>query len=476
MCYPFHQKGVTYVMIEIVYEKEKQKPEGNEAFFRIPNNIRQIGEVGSSQKIYIEDYAYTYLCRISSENSHRGIAAILLGQANWKEGISYLFVKSAVALPDMEVSQEHLEFTQEIWNHVYEKNKEYFPDQEVVGWYLSIPGCSMELHEIICKTHLNHFGGSDKILFVMEPLEKEEAFYRYEEGQMSRQTGFYVYYEKNEPMHSFLIAQNQRQEKKSEEVDDSAVHSFRKKVEKNKKEEKQKGGFPLFKTAGVCAAVAVLAVGVLYLNDYNKLKNTQEAIAEIDKNRQSGDENEIYPVNGKVSENPEQSGNESEQESSGQQDTEGQKNPAGNEEEISGTSEGKSEDNEETSAGNVDGQVSSENTDSGNTDAAAPNKNSQDSSGQNTGSEDGEDQGQTDNPEDGLEGGNTNTENQTGSGEDSEESQAEGHVSYTIQQGDTITKISIKNYGSTAKVREICELNHLSVNDLIYPGQKILLP
>ena len=56
-------------MIEIVYEKEKQKPEGNEGFFRIPNNIRQIGEVNETQKIYIEDYAYTYLCRISSGNS-----------------------------------------------------------------------------------------------------------------------------------------------------------------------------------------------------------------------------------------------------------------------------------------------------------------------------------------------------------------------------------------------------------------------
>ncbi|MFQ7552138.1 MAG: hypothetical protein ACLRMZ_19785 [Blautia marasmi] len=50
-------------MIEIVYEKEKQKPEGNEGFFHIPNNIRQIGEVNETQKIYIEDYAYTYLCR-----------------------------------------------------------------------------------------------------------------------------------------------------------------------------------------------------------------------------------------------------------------------------------------------------------------------------------------------------------------------------------------------------------------------------
>ena len=112
-------------MIEIVYEKEKQKPDGNEGYFRIPNNIRQIGEITGTQKIYIEDYAYTYLSRIATENSHKGIAAILMGQSNWKDGNSYLFVKSAVALENMEVSEEHLTFTQEIWNHVYEKNKEY---------------------------------------------------------------------------------------------------------------------------------------------------------------------------------------------------------------------------------------------------------------------------------------------------------------------------------------------------------------
>ena len=380
-------------MIEIVYEKEKQKSEGNESFFRIPNNIRQIGEVGGTQKIYIEDYAYTYLCRISSENLSKGIGAVLLGQANWKEGISYLFVKSAVSLPDMEVSEEHLEFTQEIWNHVYEKNKEYFPDQEIVGWFFSILGCSMELHQIICQTHLDHFGGSDKILFVMEPLEKEEAFYRYEEGKMSRQTGFYVYYEKNEPMHNFLIAQNEKLEKKTEEVDDSAVHNFRKKVEKNISQDRSKPGFPVMKTAAICAAVAVLAVGVLYLNDYQKMQSAREVIAGIDQEKQETTPEETVPVNGSVS--------------------------------------GEDAEEEEKDAGE-------ENT---------------------------EDAGEN-------EGADMQNEND----QESAQADTEVHPSYTIQQGDTITKISIKTYGNTKKVREICELNNISVNDLIYPGQKILLP
>lgn len=375
-------------MIEIVYEKEKQKPDGNEGYFRIPNNIRQIGEVSGTQKIYIEDYAYTYLCRIATENSHKGMAAILMGQSNWKDGNSYLFVKSAVALEEMEVSEEHLAFTQEIWNHVYEKNKEYFPEQEVVGWFLSIPGCSMELHEVICQTHLNHFGGNGKILLVREPLEKEEAFYRYEDGKMSRQTGFYVYYEKNEPMRSFLISQNAKQEKKTEDVDDSAVHTFRKKVEmKSETEEKQK--FPVFKTVGVCAMAAALAVGVLYVNDYKKAKNNKMTVASVEE--ETEEPVKVTPVNGSPEENI------------------------------------KIEEKEE-----VKEEIPKE-----------------DISGEDLPKEEAK---------------------------NSQPTNALAQASYIIQQGDTLTKISIKNYGNAKRVKEICELNQIQENDLIYPGQTILLP
>lgn len=379
-------------MIEIVYEKEKQKPEGNEGFFRIPNNIRQIGEVGGTQKIYIEDYAYTYLCRISSENSGKGIAAILLGQANWRDGISYLFVKSAVILADMEVNEEHLVFTQEIWNYVYEKNKEYFQEQEVVGWFLSIPGCSMEINQIICQTHLNHFGGNDKVLFVMEPLEKEEAFYRYEDGNMTRQTGFYVYYEKNESMRNYLVSQNEKSEKKSEEVNDEAVHTFRKKIEKKTEQEKKKAGFPLFKTASVCAAAAVLAVGVLYLNDYKKLKGTQEVLAGLEDTREEKDKEAVTPVNAPSSEK-----NQKEEEQSTEKET---------------------------------------------------------------GIED-------------LQQQEVQTQNEP---EKEEAADTPVHQSYTIQPGDTMTRISVKNYGTIKKIKEICELNNMSETDTIYPGQIILLP
>ena len=442
-------------MIEIVYEKEKQKPEGNEGFFRIPNNIRQIGEVNETQKIYIEDYAYTYLCRISSGNSSKGKAAILLGQANWKDGISYLFVKSAVVLPDMEITEEHLSFTREIWNHVYEKNKEYFPDQEIVGWYLSIPGCSMELHEVICRTHLDHFGGNDKVLMVMEPIEKEEAFYRYEDGELSRQPGFYIYYEKNEPMQNFLVAQNDKAETKSEQVSDQAVKTFRKKVETKSEGKKQTKNTSVFRTASVCMMVAVLAVGVLYLNDYHKLKKTETVISKLDDKNSGKELVETKPVNGLVSEN---------RKKDSQDAADG---------EAAGT------DTEETDAG-TDGAAtsgSSDGTSDGQKDTDGKKDDAKDPDADDGASEKETDSGKDASGTDAEEDSKSSSAGAKDSNDgDSSQTAGSTHQSYTIHEGDTITSISMRYYGNSSKIKEICALNGLSPEDFIFPGQKILLP
>lgn len=425
VCYSFAQRGER-VMIEVIYEKEKEKAEGNQAFFRIPNNIRQIGEIQGNQKIYIEDYAYTYLCRIASEDSAKGRAAILLGQANWKDGKTYLFIKSAVALHDIEVSEEHFAFTKDVWKQIYEENKKFFPNQEIVGWFLSLPGCSMELHEGICKTHFNHFGGNEKVLMVMEPLEKEEAFYRYEEGKLTRQEGFYVYYEKNEPMQNFLIEQNKYAKERSEKVADEAVKTFRKKVEEKTKGKKRDKIAPLFRMASASAAAAMLIAGVLYLNQYEKLKKTNSI---ADKAKIEKKKSETVVAN---------SSNDAETiEKSEASDTENLK--------------------EETQ-----------------TETKPETELTTDESKQINAGAEGEKQSETSKQE--QQAGNTNPEN-SGSTSTAKTTGSDSlHETYTVREGDTITSISRAYYGTTSKIKEICELNGISAEEFIFPGQKILLP
>ena len=124
-------------MIEVIYKEDKSKAQGNEQFFHIPKNIRQIGLISEEHKIYIEDYAYTFLGRIASERPMKGKLAVLLGQSNWSEGTSYIFVRCALQVQE-EVSPEHISFTDEIWLKINEQIEEFFQGQEIVPHLLGV--------------------------------------------------------------------------------------------------------------------------------------------------------------------------------------------------------------------------------------------------------------------------------------------------------------------------------------------------
>ena len=44
---------------------------------------------------------------------------------------------------------------------------------------------------------------------LMEPQEREDAFFRYENNEMVRLGGYYLYYEKNPGMQTYMIDKNE---------------------------------------------------------------------------------------------------------------------------------------------------------------------------------------------------------------------------------------------------------------------------
>lgn len=77
------------------------------------------------------------------------------------------------------------------------------------------------------KVHMKHFGG-EKVLMLMEPQEREDAFFRYENNEMVRLGGYYLYYEKI-GMQTYMIDKNEElQPEPQEKYEDQAVKDFRK--------------------------------------------------------------------------------------------------------------------------------------------------------------------------------------------------------------------------------------------------------
>ena len=88
-------------MIEVIYKDEKQESKGNEEVFELPRNIRQIGLGNGDYRIYMEDYVYTFLGKLTQseeDDKEKSRFAVLTGKLGRNDGIVYVFVKGAITV------------------------------------------------------------------------------------------------------------------------------------------------------------------------------------------------------------------------------------------------------------------------------------------------------------------------------------------------------------------------------------------
>lgn len=245
---------------------------------QLPKNIRQIGNVQGSVRIYMEDYVYTYLHGSGRSGwAHRG--SIFVG-TRWQEnGQKYLFVSGLVHIPDEYFKDGMPEFSDMMWGGVYQDIKCYYDQVEILGWGMDVAGDCAKLTGNLEQVHRKAFQGQEKFAFLLDSLEKEEAFYIYEKNMLRRRDGYYVYYEKNPQMRDYMM-QGREEEAPQPEVDPqrAVVTSYREITSKNSR----KGGkvFQTFVYASCLALlVAVTAMGVNMMSSAGKIERLEEAVS-----------------------------------------------------------------------------------------------------------------------------------------------------------------------------------------------------
>ena len=50
---------------------------------------------------------------------------------------------------------------------------------------------------------------------LMDPGEREDAFFRYDGGMMAKLSGYYIYYEKNSQMQTYMIERSRERGRRS---------------------------------------------------------------------------------------------------------------------------------------------------------------------------------------------------------------------------------------------------------------------
>ncbi len=177
-------------MIEIIREEDY----GTTKEKVLPKEIKQIGKPDIGDRIYVEDRVYRYLHPYDGQWEKS--AYILLGRFENYTGRQCTFIESAIRLEEMDFDGELPQWNDNTWGYIYKKLKKDHDNMVIVGWAMDVKGYLPNLTARLEKLHQNHFGGEHQVLFLMDTLEREEAFYSSRNNRLYRRDGFYIYYGK----------------------------------------------------------------------------------------------------------------------------------------------------------------------------------------------------------------------------------------------------------------------------------------
>ena len=289
-------------MIEIICNEEnsdKSKQVTRGAAIRRPKNIKQIGEVSSDKKIYIEDYAFTYINSIAYNNPSDSQAGVLLDENQTDGDEKCVFIKGIIkAKLGTEVEEKGVYFNESVWNGIYSDVEKYFPDLAVVGWFAAIPEVTPERMMKLKKIHLDNFAGTMKTFYLIDTVEKEENFYLYENGELKKQKGYVCFYERNYEMQEYMLERRER--KSSEDGPDKVMKSIRNIIREKEELHEQKKNARFMYGVSTFMVIVILVIGINLMNNYQKMKKFDKSISSLIVQMSGNDtatQEEVVPVN-----------------------------------------------------------------------------------------------------------------------------------------------------------------------------------
>lgn len=248
-----------------------------------PKNVRQVGNIDSAHKIYVEDYVITFTKTtgesLADDNSMDCAAAVLLGhkKSSGKEVETY--INGMVLIDGFRESKEAV-FSNDMWSGIYDKIKEFYEDEEIVGWLYIGCSCDVQHSSRLLNVHSSNFSGKNLVFMVYDCEEKEEMFFDFINNSFVKRRGFYIYYQKNDTMHNYMLASNGNDEEK-EENEDRVVKDIRNILSQRQEKGDRRKIMQTAYAAGMLVAAVILLVGtsVIYRNNIMPDKGNTDSVA-----------------------------------------------------------------------------------------------------------------------------------------------------------------------------------------------------
>lgn len=409
---------------------------------QLPKNVRQIGNVSDSPKIYVEDYVDTFFAQLCEkcEKSGKGpMGAFLVGDIQTGTDEEYVYIYGAIQMHDLKMSGNEYVIDEDTWKHAYEDCKQYFEEGEMLGWFVAHPGVPLIPEASTVRLHKKSFPKKNTVFIMKDPVEKDETYYVHKMNDLMEIGGHYTYYEKNPCMQNYMISSRKKNGAfPTETVEDRAAKDFRNMVRKRGEGRKGRKSGGLMYAASACLVLVLIIMGVSMINSFDRMKSVQNT---LDTLAGSSDKVETQETSGTVTAVTEEQGGEGQ----------------------AGDTQASGADSALDADNRLDADSGKEDLSGGDNAGISANASGNDSGTSSTGgkSEDA-----------GTAGGGTDGSSQilAAPGENGSDGV------YIVEEGDTLAIISRKMYGDVTHVDAICKMNGITDGNLIYVGQKLLLP
>ncbi len=424
---------------------------------KLPKNIRQIGERDQIVKLYVEDYVNTYLKRLYPVGGQGLRIGLLLGSMELNDGTPYIFIDGALEMEDV-TEAGRVSFTDISWKKAYQSIEQLFPKRSILGWFLcGSPGDDLTPLNY-WKQHMQYFEGTNKLMYLSNGIEGDETVYITSEDGFYKLQGYSIYYERNQMMQDYMVL---RKDVKRIETDtnDKVIEEFRKRMDEHKEEatdRHQTAGL----LRGMCTAmsVVILAGGIVMFNNYERMQNMESVIVSAIPAKA-----EKFLAGDRIKESKSQTGVVVEDAEAGISPT-----TAVNKETMSNIQPTQAGETQAPTEAAVNPETSVAQTEAETTKESQAIAESEKTTEQTSQAAAETTKAQT---------GESKAQKETSQAPSkSQEAAASGAKVHIVQEGETLYGISLAEYHTVNKLKEICELNGLEDENKIVAGQKLLLP
>ena len=337
-------------------------------------------------------------------------------------------------------------------------------------------------------------------------MEKKEEVFLVKNEIMEKQSGHFIYYERNEQMQNYMVTMKQDEPEEIKPEVDLAAKKCRGIVREKKEELKHKQTMGMLYGTSMAMLLVITIVGVTLLNNYNKMQDMEKVLSNISDQMAENNRNDLEETNA-ISDMVLVDKDALSRENLLTENTEGQEadeivnkdaDGIANENEDGDTNSSADSENGELALADTATDASAETADktketNGTNDVSetnaeqttvsdSVNNSSQKSADETANSATEKVVLQTSDEEvlisndDSVEISEQENADTTLADSQGSSDQTIQNKTYRIEKGDTLSKISLKFYGDEYHIDEICSLNQISDKNEIRYGVNIVLP